>query len=141
MIIPWGARLAVGNWTLWDLLVAGVTVSLWPIQEWMLLVYILHFRPRRILGRHVTADSNRDFISGYEMNRPNYLGRFCDFSSSEGASALPAGSHNRPFFLTGHRPEPGGSPEAHLRGVLFRFAVTVDSALRDSIRKCGLTRA
>lgn len=53
MLASWCARLAVGNWTWRDALVAGVIASLWPFQEWLLHVHVLHFRPREILGRHV----------------------------------------------------------------------------------------
>jgi hypothetical protein len=44
------ARLAIGRWNWRDLLVVFALWALWPLQEWLLHVYILHFRPRR-LGR------------------------------------------------------------------------------------------
>ncbi len=53
MVISWVARLIIGDWTWWDALVAGLIVAVWPLQEWMLHVHVLHFRPRTILGRHV----------------------------------------------------------------------------------------
>jgi sterol desaturase/sphingolipid hydroxylase (fatty acid hydroxylase superfamily) len=45
------ARFAVGAFTAWDLVAAGVVVTLWPIQEWLIHVGILHYEPRRIGGR------------------------------------------------------------------------------------------
>jgi hypothetical protein len=34
-----------------DLLPVAGLLLLWPLQEWCLHVYLLHFRPRRVLGR------------------------------------------------------------------------------------------
>jgi hypothetical protein len=36
--------------TLADALVVAAVVVYWPFQEWFLHAYVLHFRPRRILG-------------------------------------------------------------------------------------------
>lgn len=44
-------RAALGGWSPWDLAVAAVLVALWPVQEWLIHVFILHWRPRRIAGR------------------------------------------------------------------------------------------
>lgn len=44
------ARLYVGGWSLWDLAVIAGFLAWQPLQEWLIHVYILHWRPRRILG-------------------------------------------------------------------------------------------
>ena len=42
------ARIALGGWSLWDLAPVAVVVALWPLQEWLIHVFILHAKPRRI---------------------------------------------------------------------------------------------
>lgn len=44
-------RLALGDVSTWDGVVAIAIVALWPIQEWLIHVFFLHYRPRRVLGR------------------------------------------------------------------------------------------
>ncbi len=46
-------RVALGDWKGRDLAVAVVLVALQPFTEWLIHVVILHWRPRRILGRDV----------------------------------------------------------------------------------------
>jgi len=46
-------RLALGNWTRWDLVPPLVVLAYWPINEWLIHVFILHFRPFRLFGRLV----------------------------------------------------------------------------------------
>lgn len=47
------ARIAVAQGSAWDLVpVAGLLVY-WPIQEWLIHVFILHAKPKRILGRSI----------------------------------------------------------------------------------------
>ena len=50
------ARVAAGGFAPWDLAAAGAVVALWPVQEWLIHVFVLHYRPRRIAGR------TRDFL-------------------------------------------------------------------------------
>jgi hypothetical protein len=45
------ARLALGGWSLVDLAIAAAIVAFWPLQEWLIHVCILHWRPREIAGR------------------------------------------------------------------------------------------
>jgi len=45
------ARVAVGDWSLWDLVPAAAIFLYWPIQEWLIHVYILHYRPVTLFGR------------------------------------------------------------------------------------------
>ncbi|UFS96454.1 sterol desaturase family protein [Nocardia huaxiensis] len=49
------ARIVVGDWQLTDALVPVVMLALFPVVEWLIHVFILHWRPRTI-GR-VTLDS------------------------------------------------------------------------------------
>jgi hypothetical protein len=44
------ARAAAGGWSGFDLLPPLLIAALWPLQEWLIHVGILHWRPRR-LGR------------------------------------------------------------------------------------------
>lgn len=45
------ARLAVGQWSAWDLLPVAALLAWWPVQEWLIHVFILHYKPRRVFGR------------------------------------------------------------------------------------------
>jgi hypothetical protein len=46
-------RLALGNWSLWDLAVVGGLIAFWPLQEWLIHVFILHYQPVTIFGREL----------------------------------------------------------------------------------------
>lgn len=46
-------RLSLGSYTAWDAAIVVGWWAFWPIQEWLIHVFILHFRPRRILGVRV----------------------------------------------------------------------------------------
>jgi hypothetical protein len=47
------ARAALGDFGAADLAAAGGLLLVWPVQEWLIHVFILHAKPRRILGRSV----------------------------------------------------------------------------------------
>jgi fatty acid hydroxylase family protein len=47
------ARIALGEFSLWDLAVAAGVVAVQPLTEWLIHVEILHFRPRLWRGRVV----------------------------------------------------------------------------------------
>jgi hypothetical protein len=49
------ARLVVGDWQLSDALLPVVMVALFPVYEWLIHVFVLHWKPRRI-GK-LTVDS------------------------------------------------------------------------------------
>lgn len=51
MVLSVSAKLYVGGWSWWDLAVVGAIVAFWPVQEWLIHVFILHFKPTTILGR------------------------------------------------------------------------------------------
>lgn len=50
-------RLTLGDWGGWDLLTMGIILGFWPLQEWLIHVFILHFRPVQ-LGRWVLDPRN-----------------------------------------------------------------------------------
>ncbi len=45
------ARLYLGNFSWWDLAIVPLILALQPFAEWLIHVYILHYKPRRVLGR------------------------------------------------------------------------------------------
>jgi hypothetical protein len=46
-------RLAVGDWSIGDLVAVLALAAYWPIQEWLIHVFILHFQPRELFGRTI----------------------------------------------------------------------------------------
>jgi sterol desaturase/sphingolipid hydroxylase (fatty acid hydroxylase superfamily) len=46
-------RAAVGQWSWWDLLVPALILAAQPFTEWLIHVFLLHFKPRTIAGRRV----------------------------------------------------------------------------------------
>ena len=42
------ARIWLGGWSLWDLVPPAVIALLWPLEEWLIHVFILHSKPKRI---------------------------------------------------------------------------------------------
>jgi len=48
------ARFYFGGFTLWDAAVVAAFVAYQPFQEWLIHVFILHFRPRKVFG--ITID-------------------------------------------------------------------------------------
>ena len=46
--ITFSARVAVGGWSAWDLAPVAIILALWPLQEWLIHVFVLHARPRKI---------------------------------------------------------------------------------------------
>jgi len=53
------ARLALGAWSLWDAAAAAALVAWWPVHEWLIHVFILHQRPRRVAGRSLDFKTAR----------------------------------------------------------------------------------
>lgn len=47
-LVAVAARVAVGGWAWTDLLVVAVIVALQPFTEWLIHVFILHHRPRKV---------------------------------------------------------------------------------------------
>lgn len=53
------ARVVVGGWTIGDAWVALAIVAAWPMQEWLIHVLLLHWKPREILGRRIDPANAR----------------------------------------------------------------------------------
>ena len=47
------ARLAVGGWHVWDAVIVAGLIALEPFTEWIIHVFILHWKPRTLYGRKV----------------------------------------------------------------------------------------
>lgn len=47
------ARVFVGQWSPWELAILGGVLAFWPFQEWLIHVFILHFKPRRLGSLHI----------------------------------------------------------------------------------------
>jgi hypothetical protein len=41
-------RLAVAGWSWWDLAIPAIVVGAQPFTEWLIHVFLLHFKPRRV---------------------------------------------------------------------------------------------
>ena len=54
------ARVLVGDWAWSDLLAPLVFLALFPLVEWLIHVFVLHWRPRRIAGVQVDSLLARD---------------------------------------------------------------------------------
>ena len=46
-------RVVVGRWSPWDLVVVLAILGGWPMLEWLIHVFILHFQPITIRGRTI----------------------------------------------------------------------------------------
>lgn len=44
-------RLYIGGWSWWDAAIVAALLAYWPINEWLIHVFLLHYKPRKILGR------------------------------------------------------------------------------------------
>ena len=47
------ARVWLGGWSLWDLAIPLALVAFWPLQEWLIHVFILHYQPVTLFGREI----------------------------------------------------------------------------------------
>ena len=47
------ARLVLGRWRQRDLAIAATILGAEPFTEWLIHVFVLHFRPRTVGGRHI----------------------------------------------------------------------------------------
>jgi hypothetical protein len=53
-------RIAEGDWRLSDLWAPVVWVAMFPVLEWVIHVFILHWRPRRVAGVLIDSELARD---------------------------------------------------------------------------------
>ncbi len=56
----WVVRLVVGQWNLWDAAVVLGVLAFWPIQEWLIHVFLLHLKPFTLLGRKIDPIISRN---------------------------------------------------------------------------------
>jgi sterol desaturase/sphingolipid hydroxylase (fatty acid hydroxylase superfamily) len=56
----WIIRLAIGEWNLWDGAVVLGVVAFWPVQEWLIHVFLLHLKPITLLGRQIDPIISRN---------------------------------------------------------------------------------
>lgn len=54
------ARLLVGSWTPWEALIPVVLLAVHPFTEWLIHVYLLHWKPRKVLGITLDTVAARD---------------------------------------------------------------------------------
>lgn len=47
------ARLALGGFGWTDLAIAAAILAFWPLQEWLIHVFILHYKPVTLLGKRI----------------------------------------------------------------------------------------
>ena len=47
-VAAWAGKLVVGGWSATDLLVGSLMIACWPLQEWLIHVFVLHAKPRKI---------------------------------------------------------------------------------------------
>jgi len=45
------ARIALGGWRWWDLAIVGILIALEPFVEWVIHVFILHWKPKELFGK------------------------------------------------------------------------------------------
>ena len=53
LLLTLAGRIFVGHWSWWDLLVPVLILGAQPFTEWLIHVYLLHFKPRTVNGRTV----------------------------------------------------------------------------------------
>jgi hypothetical protein len=52
LLLATGAlRVALGGFSLWDLAPLAGLLLFWPLQEWLIHVFVLHYKPVRVFGR------------------------------------------------------------------------------------------
>lgn len=53
LFVAVAVRFWLGGWSIWDLLPVAGVFAYWPVQEWLIHVFILHFKPVRVFGRTI----------------------------------------------------------------------------------------
>ena len=59
-LVAVGWRVAEGDWRLSDLWGPIILVASFPVMEWVIHVFILHWRPRRLAGVKIDSELARD---------------------------------------------------------------------------------
>jgi sterol desaturase/sphingolipid hydroxylase (fatty acid hydroxylase superfamily) len=60
LIVAVGWRVSEGDWRLSDLWAPVILVALFPVLEWVVHVFILHWRPRKVAGVLIDSELARD---------------------------------------------------------------------------------
>jgi len=53
VLAAWGVRIRLGDWSVGDFVIIAAVLAIWPFQEWILHVFVLHFKPFQIGGRRI----------------------------------------------------------------------------------------
>jgi hypothetical protein len=53
LLVVTAARIALWRWHWWDLVIVAAFIAAQPFTEWLIHVFILHFKPREVGGRKV----------------------------------------------------------------------------------------
>ena len=53
LLLTLAGRIVVGDWSWWDLLVPALILAAQPFTEWLIHVFLLHFKPRQVGGRTI----------------------------------------------------------------------------------------
>jgi sterol desaturase/sphingolipid hydroxylase (fatty acid hydroxylase superfamily) len=56
----WTARLLIGQWSPWDVAVVAGVLAFWPVQEWLIHVFLLHLKPFTLMGRQIDPIISRN---------------------------------------------------------------------------------
>lgn len=49
--VSFSVRFALGDWSWWDAAIVLGIAAFWPLQEWLIHVFVLHYRPVTVFGR------------------------------------------------------------------------------------------
>ena len=60
LVASLGWRVSVADWTLSDLWAPAVLAAFFPVLEWVIHVFILHWRPRKVAGVLIDTELSRD---------------------------------------------------------------------------------
>jgi hypothetical protein len=59
VLVSAAARSIVGDWSVWDAVVVAVIAAYWPIQEWLIHVFLLHYEPITLFGKSLDFEVPR----------------------------------------------------------------------------------
>lgn len=60
VLVAWSVRVALGGWSIHDLIPILVVLASQPFTEWAIHTYVLHLRPLRIGGRRIELPAARE---------------------------------------------------------------------------------
>lgn len=53
LVVALASRLAIGKWSAGDLWIVAGLIAIQPFTEWMIHVFILHWKPKRLFGKTI----------------------------------------------------------------------------------------